>query len=94
MSRLTRSPDRSGKSLPWGAATGGLTRRFGALHGGQVAMLWVGWALLWWGLRIAGLATSGTAADIWIALFLAVSFIGGALLFALTWAWFEARREL
>ena len=69
-----------------------VTRWFVKLHGGQVILLWLAWAALWWGVCWLGLATSGMEENVWVALFFTVSFIGFPLLFALTWAWFEARR--
>jgi hypothetical protein len=67
------------------------TRWFKSLHGGQVAMLWVGWAAITWGLLVIGAATMGRA-DVWAALMFIVVLGGGTLLMVMTWLWFGARR--
>jgi hypothetical protein len=69
------------------------TRWFSSLHGGQVAMLWIGWALVTWGLLVIGAATMGRA-DVWAALILIVVLGGGTLLMVMTWLWFGARRTV
>jgi hypothetical protein len=69
------------------------TRWFTALHGGQVAMLWIGWAAITWGLLILGAATMSRT-EVWATLMLIVVLGGGTLLMIMTWLWFGARRTV
>lgn len=70
-------------------------RWFVNLHGGQVAMLWLAWGALFWGVGVLGvaLATAGTPPSVIVALWFVVGFVLGPLLIVLSWLWFDARRE-
>jgi hypothetical protein len=70
-------------------------RWFVKLHGGQVAMLWLAWGALWWGVRLlaVALALAGTPPIVSVALFFVVDFVLAPLMIVLSWLWFDARRE-
>jgi hypothetical protein len=70
-------------------------RWFASLHGGQVAMLWIGWGLLWWAMLWIGAGTVvGRYAGLWGAIALVVAFGGGVVLMVLTWIWFGSKAAM